>query len=1041
MAKEKGTFSKKPQKAGGPSAAEPARPTQPDISGRAQPLVDFGGMPDLSGLKEGDRWSVTRTNGQTVNYEIPEGNGNKSVDISVVGADGGLLGSMRAAMNERGGGFQEWVDVKDGPSIYVGQDTTYSNPYAGIYNQGTPTTGAPDSAKAYLPDFQHAFPLIENGEVVGQLGVVPSPDGHPDVYQNVYQDKYGNLSYWRNRSTESGGMVGWQTGEINSDGAGWRILPTGTLGSPQRWEIPADSPLMYRTEESSVGVHMQTLDPSTGAYSDRFSSKISPEKGYFTFRDPRGTTTRVGDDGSLVVVDSKGEILTHRPAPERVYPDNRSNWEKTWDYMGNSAESVIDGTRSLLGQNSKTYGGSNLSPEEAKRLNQKDALAGMAGMSLALSAGLALMAIDGYEGTFGGGLNDNAAYTPKDNVLGTLNIPSQLAIGADWENYNQQPGQTISDAVLGTALLFLPKLPRAPKEIPKLPKDFFPGSGDGGMPSFPKDAVPAGLPADSPALWEKPWTNEWSHAPSGPRSLPTPAMDPGSGTPTPRRQVPATPEGAGPHGDSTPTDTRRGLGIPIPLPGQGTTGPDANRSYGPGSAPWAHNPTGSAPTIPAPGTSAPTDPHSPPVTRPNPADDPNTSHQRVMFPSTKPGQLPVPVEGTFWDGNGILRNGTGNPRGQQPGTIAPKSSISLKADLFWLKQWSGKLEDVDEKYRPILAAHIGHVADTQAFQDRHRDTVALLASPSGANIAELLGGSSRLRAELDRIEAVGLDSEPLKSAVAAYWQAQAPIDTAKELLGQAGAIAVLRSDGWEVNVRPKGGNKHDIVAFKDGMLMIVEAKGGNPGNPKVGDALIPDGAYQAQQMTDPYLWHKLEQDAAKDPVFTQWLIDRGMWDAVQNEDPTKIGYRLIRTDTNGKIDIYGSTQEKIGDAVPPDTEIGKTTGNKPGAPPEEQNPGPTLHGVAQPLPTPVFDSAPVNPLKGLLNRARDWLGDLARGHLHDTAALSQLAVEVPAVPTLQPGLWPQRTPTDQSLTVTITTPKRADQAISEAERLKCFTYL
>ncbi|MGQ4614552.1 hypothetical protein [Nocardia sp. R7R-8] len=113
----------------------------------------------------------------------------------------------------------------------------------------------------------------------------------------------------------------------------------------------------------------------------------------------------------------------------------------------------------------------------------------------------------------------------------------------------------------------------------------------------------------------------------------------------------------------------------------------------------------------------------------------------------------------------------------------------------------------------------------------------------------------------------------------------------------------------------KGGNKHDIVAFKDGTLMIVEAKGGNPGDPKVGGALIPDGAYRAQQMTDPYLWHKLEQDAAKDPAFTQWLIDRGMWEAMRKEDPTKIGYRLIRTDTTGKIDIYGSSQEKIGDAA------------------------------------------------------------------------------------------------------------------------------
>lgn len=536
-----------------PPAGSAGSPT----AAAAQPRVDFGDMPDLSGRREGDAWSVTRPDGQVVNYRIPEGNGNKSVDISVVGADGGLLGSMRAAMNEPGGGFQQWIDVDDGPSIYVGQDTRYSNPYAGIYNQGTSTAGAPDSAKAYLPDFGQEFPLLENGEVVGQLGIVPSPNGHPDVYDNIYRDKFGNLSRWQNRSTEFGGMVGWQEGQLNQDGTGWQVLPTGTSGSPERWAISPGSPLMNRTEDSSVGTHVQTLDPSTGAYSDRFTSKVSPEKGYFTYRDARGTTTRIGEDGSLIVVDGKGEILAHRPAPERVYSDDRNNWEKAWDYAGNSVAAFVEGTKSLLGQNSNTYGDPALSPEEAEDQNQKEALAGMAGMSLALSAGLALMAIDGYEGTFGGGLNDDAAYTPTDNVLGTLNTLSQLSIGVDWENLDEHPGQTLSDAIFGASLFFLPKAPRAMglDKPPHLPPGVRNGFGDfgTGLGTHPLPALAEGYPGRS-----RPWANsggfEMRNSGDGVRTAP--------GRPSRDR----TDDGSDAPADTTPANPTRTPGNPSPPP-------------------------------------------------------------------------------------------------------------------------------------------------------------------------------------------------------------------------------------------------------------------------------------------------------------------------------------------------------------------------------------------------------------------------------------------------------------------------------------------
>ncbi|MFJ9369412.1 hypothetical protein ACIRRA_34015 [Nocardia sp. NPDC101769] len=54
-----------------------------------------------------------------------------------------------------------------------------------------------------------------------------------------------------------------------------------------------------------------------------------------------------------------------------------------------------------------------------------------------------------------------------------------------------------------------------------------------------------------------------------------------------------------------------------------------------------------------------------------------------------------------------------------------------------------------------------------------------------------------------------------------------------------------------------------------------------------------------------------------------------MLDTVMNEDPTEVGYRLIRTETNGKIDFYGSTQERKDDKVPDESKSAKSQATHP----------------------------------------------------------------------------------------------------------------
>ncbi|MEV0359473.1 hypothetical protein AB0H71_25805 [Nocardia sp. NPDC050697] len=180
---------------------------------------------------------------------------------------------------------------------------------------------------------------------------------------------------------------------------------------------------------------------------------------------------------------------------------------------------------------------------------------------------------------------------------------------------------------------------------------------------------------------------------------------------------------------------------------------------------------------------------------------------------------------------------------------------------------------------------------------------------------------------------------------------------------------------------------------------------------------------RAQQMTDPYLWAKLKQDAANDPEFKQWLIDNNAWDAVEKEDSARVGYRLAKTDTDGNIVFYGSTQEPANGWDADDTIIGKTTGNAPDTPEAERNPGPTVFGIAQPITT-------GGPLA--------WAEDLARNGMSAPPALAWLA-PLPFQPPANPAAR-RRGRDNRSLTITITPRAVPIDVVSQAEALRCLTY-
>lgn len=491
-----------------------------------------------------------------------------------------------------------------------------------------------------------------------------------------------------------------------------------------------------------------------------------------------------------------------------------------------------------------------------------------------------------------------------------------------------------------------------------------------------------------------------------------------------------------------------------PTTGNHQSGNDTGPLLDPGQLPnypGPQAPNNSAQTTTA--TTTTTDPgvtQSTQSTQGGATNDPNTVHDPIGFKSWKPGQKNVPVQGTYWEG-GNLKWAPGNPYGKKPHDYArnpDKKSVDpdLYAVLHKLGIWN--LKDIPAEHLPaVLDALVAYEAAGRDKQAR-KDWIWFLAQIFGANPNELIASSARLRAEIGKLNGRGLPAgfnvKMLTDAVTNWRAAGQAERDAGENLGEVSAIAILEGQGWTVNRRDKGSGNHDVVAVKNGFLLVVEAKGGKSGF-TLTNSNVPTSAGSTQniystQMTDPYFWGKLKEDADNDPAFEGWLKEHGVWQTVVDEDAANAAYRLAATNPQGQTTIYGADQKRrTGAVIPPDVTTGKTTGTRP---PAGQKLGPTL-GVTLPPAQPTAFVAPSNPtpLDAILTRASNWIDDLFRGRPRGIAAISQLAAPIAPVPALQPGLWPRRKTADQSLTVTITQRKPARQSMIDAERLKCLTYL
>ncbi|MGM7646550.1 hypothetical protein ACSVDM_16745 [Nocardia sp. JW2] len=434
-----------------PKTAAPI-PAPPPGSEPSHPLFD---RPDTSKRQEGDTWNVKR-DGYTIKYSIPSGNGNKTVDQEVY-LDGVLIGKSRVAYGEYGGARQ-WVDIVGSASLYAEQESAGSNQITQVFNAGTATTGTPDSVFGTLPDLQTTFPLVDHGVRVGYLETISA---EPGLYRTAYTNNNGETSTWRTNDTGLGELITNPIRYINHAGHGWH---GGNFSGGPLWTISPKldgSPFYTNIEITNNGTHIRTFDPEREVQTDKYLGNFGVG-GYLSVIGADGATIS-GDDGSRAQYDRFGKLIESRgPTAVAPRPDLRSNFERFTSFSRDVAtgfeyafKEMRTGLASLVGQQHRddVDGWASRLVASVVDGSLKDAWLGLATSGVGVGAGLAFTAIDIAAISVGQGSWEQLGH----DLLLTGNEMSIFAIGADWTQFDDEPGETIGRGLFGTMLLFGPK--------------------------------------------------------------------------------------------------------------------------------------------------------------------------------------------------------------------------------------------------------------------------------------------------------------------------------------------------------------------------------------------------------------------------------------------------------------------------------------------------------------------------------------------------------------------------------------------------------
>ncbi|MGF0253666.1 hypothetical protein ACQR3V_06825 [Rhodococcus erythropolis] len=295
-------------------------------------MSDIYGLPDTNGRNEGDTWTTTLPDGRIVRNAIPKGNGNQTVDQVITNPDGSTTSSRVVDNGE--GGWQRWNDDSTGTSSYAGKDRQDAEVYGQHFNPGTSTTGQASHEFGMSSDYNNSYTASydQDGNRVGTDVGVANEGG---LYDNIHVDNYGNKTFSETTRNEQGGLVSTFTGQVDSEGYGWRDI-SGKDGS-QRWQVSPDSQgkrVLTRTEETDSGVHHFRMDEN-GKLTDEFRGN-NPGEWYrdtiTTDADGKTTVTRLDVHLGVTVYDTDGNVIS-----QQKRDDKRTLVEKVVETTGEFA--------------------------------------------------------------------------------------------------------------------------------------------------------------------------------------------------------------------------------------------------------------------------------------------------------------------------------------------------------------------------------------------------------------------------------------------------------------------------------------------------------------------------------------------------------------------------------------------------------------------------------------------------------------------------------------------------------------------------------
>ncbi|WP_155981097.1 hypothetical protein [Nocardia sp. CNY236] len=311
-------------------------------------------MPDTTGRSPGDVWTGRLLDGRTVQYSIPEGNGNNTVDLRIENP-GGKPDHWRIA-SDGNGQLQHWHDDGDGNSSYGIQASAESDWEISSWDPGTSTSDAPDSRTRGSADLSLVGSDVydEDGTYLGtNTGVLNEDTG---LYDNVFTDTEGNILGTRTVNTADGGYASVPVTQLDSNGIGWQIDdqdfrhetilegsnrvatvhdPSGVLVDSKIFDPDGNllSSFERRGDFTLVG-HRDTDGELAYAFEQRRDDDTTIRGEVENL--PDGGTRLTYEDGEVVEYDRDGnETGRHDPS--------RGAWDTVWDTTKSVGRLVLDG--------------------------------------------------------------------------------------------------------------------------------------------------------------------------------------------------------------------------------------------------------------------------------------------------------------------------------------------------------------------------------------------------------------------------------------------------------------------------------------------------------------------------------------------------------------------------------------------------------------------------------------------------------------------------------------------------------------------------